>query len=104
MSLIDSGQSRAFFTMMAGVLLLIVGFLLIIPKNGPLGLVIVTIGGAVSGYGASHLLHKKEASQAGAPLEDIEARLRRLNSLKEEGLITEEEYAEKRKQILAEKW
>ncbi len=36
--------------------------------------------------------------------EDFESRLRRLESLRRDGLITEEEYRGKRSQILGERW
>ena len=35
---------------------------------------------------------------------DFETRLRKLNRLKEDGLITEEEFQKKREEILREKW
>ncbi len=51
--------------------------------------------------GIAILLGKK----SGPPvLGDVEGRLRKLNRLKDEGLITEKEYTVKRKEILAEKW
>jgi len=36
--------------------------------------------------------------------EDFETKLRKLESLKKNGLITEEEYKQKRKEIMDEKW
>ncbi len=35
---------------------------------------------------------------------DFETRLRKLNTLREDGLITEEEFQKKREEILREKW
>ncbi len=35
---------------------------------------------------------------------DFEARLRKLESLRKDGLVSEEEYIQKRKQIMEEKW
>jgi len=36
--------------------------------------------------------------------ENFESRLRKLESLKKDGLITEEEYQQKRGEIMKEKW
>jgi len=36
--------------------------------------------------------------------EDFETKLRKLESLKKDGLITDEEYIQKRKEIMDEKW
>ena len=37
-------------------------------------------------------------------VKDFESRLRKLEALKKDGLITEEEYKQKRKEIMEEKW
>jgi len=39
-----------------------------------------------------------------APPVDFEAKLRKLESLKKDGLITEDEYRQKREEIVKEKW
>ncbi|GER92391.1 hypothetical protein A45J_0106 [hot springs metagenome] len=46
-----------------------------------------------------------EIDESGEPEgKDFETRLRKLESLRKDGLITEEEYKQKRKEILEEKW
>jgi hypothetical protein len=50
-------------------------------------------------------LHVKETTDAtGAEGEDFESRLRKLERLKREGLISGDEYQVKRDQILQQKW
>ncbi len=94
-------QIRPLIMILAGILLNIIGFFVVIPQNGFFGVVTVAAGGALTGMGIAILLGKK----SGPPFPgDVEGRLRKLKRLKDEGLITEEEYTDKRKDILAEKW
>ncbi len=86
---------------LAGMFLNIIGFLAVLPEHGFLGVVIVAAGGALMGMGVVTLLHETHRSPVKGAVED---RLRTLKRLYDEELITEEEYADKRKDILAEKW
>jgi len=68
--------------------------------------------GAGAGMGAAMMAAMSGAAQqqpqqaqqppAAAPAEDVETRLLKLASLKEKGLITEEEFAQRKAQILSE--
>jgi uncharacterized membrane protein YccC len=62
----------------------------------------------MSGRGApsdrSILEVRVEGADGEAPAPDFEARLRKLEALRRDGLITEAEHAAKREEILREKW
>ena len=83
------------------------------------GIIWVIACGAIAGYGVYCLTNRKPASlctiefetvqptpegNAEAGSADFDARLRKLESLKKEGLITDDEFNRKRAEIMAAKW
>ena len=83
----------------------------IIPGIGTIaGAVIGGLGGKILGGSKKKLIHKclncglkwvfKEKNNKNNDPSDIKTKLRNLDSLKDEGLITQEEYDKKRKDIL----
>ena len=72
----------------------------------------ITIGHAVNFFGKRGISEwdvevqtsEQRVTNRGPEPENFESRLRRLERLKAEGLITEDEYLQKRSEILNEKW
>lgn len=75
-----------------------------IPQNGPLVVGWVTAGAAIAGGCVVRALRHPPENKALVNPGDFEARLRKLHGLKQDGLITEEGCALKRRQIIDEKW
>ncbi|MTI66302.1 MAG: SHOCT domain-containing protein [Firmicutes bacterium] len=95
---------------LVGIILTIINFIIILPKNGPLGIIIAIISGGFAGYYARqwNLLreqrYKSEIHSDNTNSIDFDVKLRKLNNLKEDGLISENEFKDKRKEIMEEKW
>ena len=49
-------------------------------------------------------VESSDGSEEKAPAVDFEAKLRKLEALKKDGLITEDEYRQKRDDVMKEKW
>ena len=98
--------------LVVGIIFVLIGITVVIPTAGAFGVLwtLVALGiTAANGYqafGKKYVgpeIRVEEDSPAGAPAGDpgdIKARLEQLETLKEAGLVTEEEYQSKREEIL----
>jgi flagellar motor component MotA len=103
------------FGMIVGIIFIGIGFFLAIPHFGIIGVfwTLIAIGITVyhainvfSEHGVAHEVveFETDASQpdiSRASAETVEKRLEDLNSLREKGLVSEQEYKEQRNRILA---
>ncbi len=110
------GKGNSLAGMVVGIIFCLLGIFMVIPTMGIFGvfwtgmaLVITVINGinAFSEDGlATHEIYIEDTpdqdSGSSADKEDPETRLRSLKRLREEGLITEEEYETRRKEIIQE--
>lgn len=107
-----SKAQSAFSAVVSGIFVLI-GLVFVIPTFGAFGVfwtLIAAVGGVMSGYrafgkgyiGPEIHIEDEGASQPEPPAAglDAKARLEQLESLRSAGLIDEEEYREKRREIL----
>ena len=93
-----------------GLIFVLIGLFVVIPSFGPFGLLWTAGAGAIAGTNLYQAFGKGyigpnieiEGDEGEAPEESAEARLRKLQSLYDQRLITPEEYEEKRKEILKE--
>jgi len=108
------------FGMIVGIVFVFIGLFVAIPIAGMFGVFWTLIAVGITGFQAYNFFGDKGVASweididTGANAEtnnqstsvsgDFETRLRKLNSLKEDGLITEEEFQKKREEILREKW
>jgi len=106
--------------MIVGIVFVFIGLFVVIPNAGMFGVFWTLIAVGITGFQAYNFFGDKGVASweididTGANAEtnnqstsvsgDFETRLRKLNSLKEDGLITEEEFQKKREEILREKW
>src|SRR5262249_53880657 len=98
--------------MLMGIVFFFVGLTVIIPKFGAFGVIwtLAALGMAVfQGYNAYSrrgvaAYEVEIESDEGGEKVDFDAKLRRLAKRKEDGLISEEEFARKRAEILDKKW
>ena len=98
------GKTQSVAGIIIGIVFLLIGIFMVIPTFGPFGLLwtgIVVIMLAMNLY---NVFSKKGIVSHEISVEynenDIEKRLETLKSMYDKGLITAEEYADKRKQIL----
>ena len=91
-----------------GVIFITIGFKMIIPCAGPFGVLWVVMVIAITGINTYNFFSNKGIASWEIDNEennsDFESRLRKLNKLKEDNLINEEEFKKKRKEIMREKW
>ena len=108
------------FGMIVGIVFVFIGLFVVIPNAGMFGVFWTLIAVGITGFQAYNFFGDKGVASweididTGANAEtnnqstsvsgDFETRLRKLNRLKEDGLITEEEFQKKREEILREKW
>ena len=108
------------FGMIVGIVFVFIGLFVAIPIAGMFGVFWTLIAVGITGFQAYNFFGDKGVASweididTGANAEtnnqstsvsgDFETRLRKLNRLKEDGLITEEEFQKKREEILREKW
>lgn len=119
--------------MVVGGIFIVIGVTTIVPSFGMFGIIWTLIAIAMTGYHAYNVFSKRGAAEweidvdarggrgetngfgseprryadiAPKPAEtnDFDAKLRKLDGLRRDGLITEEEFDRKRKELLEQKW
>lgn len=106
---VQPGKTQSKLGMFVGIAFVLIGCVVVIPMFGPFGILWTAVAGFItySHYKnayteegmATHeiIIDEKEDTE-----DDIEAKLKKLDSLYKQGLITYEEYQEKRKEFLGE--
>lgn len=104
--------------MIVGLIFVLIGFVMVIPAAGLFGVfwtlvaIAMTVFQAYNFFGDDGVAsweiedegYFEERDRPPAAGHDFEIKLRKLHRLKEDGLITEEEFLKKREEILREKW
>lgn len=117
---VKPSKPASLFGMIVGIVFVFIGLFVAIPSAGMFGVFWTLIAVGITGFQAYNFFGDKGVASweididTGANAEmnnrsvsvsgDFETRLRKLNRLKEDGLITEEEFQKKREEILREKW
>ena len=106
-------KSQSLVGMIGGAVFVIIGFSLI-PTMGVFGIIWTLMALAIGGLHAYNFFSNRgvasweidvDSNNGTANREgDFEARLRKLNKLKEDGLITENEFEKKRIEIMKSEW
>lgn len=110
-------KSQAIFGGVVGIIFVFIGLFMVIPTFGPFGLLWTLMAVGITGmnfyqaFGKGYAgpeIHIEEelgdgsGPQAGPAARNTQERLRELQALYGQGLITQEEYEAKRKEILEE--
>ena len=106
--------------MIVGITLVFIGIFSAIPQTGLFGVFWTLAAVGITVFQAYNFFSNKGVApweidvndnsnvesnnQFTSASSDFETRLRKLNRLKEDGLITEEEFQKKREELLREKW
>lgn len=107
-------KPASFMGMIVGGIFVFIGIFMVIPTFGFFGIFWTLMACAITGSQAYNLFSKKgmaswemdieESQSQPVPKVDFEEKLVKLNRLKEEGLISEEEFQSKRDEVMREKW
>jgi hypothetical protein len=100
--------------MIAGALFVILGVTVVMPMVGGFGVIWTLFAVAITLFHAYNVFSSRGVSlyevdldtgeAGGEPAEDFELKLRKLARLKEDGLLSEEEFAAKRAEIMQQRW
>ncbi|MFL5244390.1 MAG: SHOCT domain-containing protein [Gemmataceae bacterium] len=100
------GKAASALGMVVGGLFVILGITVIVPVFGPFGLVWTAAAAAIVLFNAYNVFSRRGVSayqidvDSTGGTEDVEGRLRELAKLKADALISDEEYEQKRAQII----
>ncbi|MBC9784410.1 hypothetical protein H1S01_07780 [Heliobacterium chlorum] len=110
---VKPSKSQSLIGFIGGFIFVLIGLFVVIPIFGPFGvfwtLIAVLIAG-INGYnafsdrGTAFWEVEFEQDKRLPDNEDFDQKLRKLESLKKDGLLNEDEYQQKRTEILKEKW
>lgn len=109
---VKPSKSSSLFGMIVGIIFVLIGVTSIIPVAGSFGIFWTLFALAIAGFHGYNFFSKKGISHWEVDVEtdttnkseDFEESLRKLDRLRKDGLITEEEFRGKRQEILDQKW
>ena len=102
---VKPGKAASAGGMVAGCLFVLLGVTVIVPVFGIFGMVWTAVAAAITVFYAYNLFSRRGAStyevdvESRDNVEDLDAGLRKLAKLKEDGLLTDQEYEQKRAEI-----
>ncbi len=100
------GKAASLVGMVAGCLFVLLGLLVIIPIFGAFGFVWTGVAGLITLYNAYNLFSSRGISSyeidvdAPESVDDLDASLRKLAKLREDGLLSDQEYEQKRAEVM----
>ena len=88
----------------AGVVFLLLGVAVVIPVFGTFGVFWTAIAGIITFFYAYNLFSRRGVSAYEVDVASPEDDLRKLAQLRQDGLLSEEEYQRKRAELMARRW
>ncbi|AJH01419.1 hypothetical protein LF65_04890 [Clostridium beijerinckii] len=103
---VKPNKSISIIGMVAGAGMTYIGITQAIPDTGAFGVVWTLVAIGIGVANAINVFSENGVASFQIDFEDNESdeKLRKIKGLKEDGIISEEEYEAKRKEILSEKW
>src|SRR5438132_13381709 len=99
---IKPGKAASMLGMVVGGIFIVLGIAIVIPTFGAFGLVWTAVAGAITAFYAFNFFSRSGVSayridvDSAGSIEDLDASIRKLASLKKDGLISDQEYEQKR--------
>jgi hypothetical protein len=103
---VKPGKAVSVVGTVIGILFFVLGLTVIVPTFGVFGLVWTVAAGAIAAFYAYNLFSQTGASDYQVDVDasgngaDLDTRLRELTRLRQEGLVSDDEYQQKRAEIL----
>jgi hypothetical protein len=104
---VKPGKSVSAVGLVAGLLFVVLGLVFVIPLFGTFGVVWTCMAGLIAIYYAVNLFSGRGLSVYNVDIEskgDFGGKLRELDRLRADGLLSEDEYQGKRAEILRQRW
>ena len=105
---VRSSKSQSLIGAIAGTIFVFIGLIVVVPEFGAFGVLWTLMAVGITGTNAYNFFSEKGISYYEIDLEpsdeDFDSKLRKLKKLKEDEIISEEEYNIKKDEILREKW
>lgn len=104
------GKSISLVGMAGGFIFVVLGLTVIMPLFGIFGLAWTAVAGCIALYHAYNFFSPRGVSAyevnvgGNNPPEDFDATLRKLAKLREDGLVSEAEYEQKRAEVMRQRW
>jgi hypothetical protein len=104
------GKPASLVGMLTGGLFVVLGLAVVLPLFGAFGLVWTLFAGLITLYHAYNFFSTRGLPtyqvdvDAPGTSEDFDTRLRKLAQLREDGLITDEEFEQKRAELMRQRW
>ncbi|MEG0593250.1 MAG: SHOCT domain-containing protein [Coprobacillus sp.] len=105
---VKPGKTQSLIGFISGIVFVCIGIFVAIPTFGPFGIfwtiiaLIITVTNAINAFGSKGVAMYDVSIEDNESSQSVEERLKKLDSLYNQRLITQEEYDQKRKEILKE--
>lgn len=105
---VKPGKTQSLIGFISGIVFVCIGIFIAIPTFGPFGIfwtiiaLIITVTNAMNAFGSKGVSMYEVSIDDKDSSETIEDRLKKLDSLYNQNLITKEEYNKKREELLRE--
>ncbi|ODG92406.1 hypothetical protein BED47_19550 [Gottfriedia luciferensis] len=104
---VKPSKGQSFFGLMIGIIFIVLGFTIVIPKAGLIGLIWIGIALMITIINGYNVFSNRGISNYEANVEeyitrekeDFEVKLRKLSKLKNDGKITENEFQKQKEKI-----
>ena len=108
---VKPSKASSLMGMIVGAVFCFIGVTTVMPRAGMFGVFWTIMAFVITGVHGYNYFSKKgiaaweiETEDNNSENNDFESRIRKISKLKEDGLISEEEYKKKREEIMGEKW
>lgn len=103
---VKPGKAASLLGMVVGGLFILLGIAVIVPTFGAFGLVWTAVAGAIALFYAYSFFSSRGVSAyeisvtSPESMDDLDAGLRKLAKLKDDGLVTDQEYEQRRAEVM----
>jgi hypothetical protein len=101
---INPSKAASAVGLAAGVVFVLLGVAVVVPVFGTFGLFWTAIAGIVTAFYAYNLFSRRGVSTYEMDVDAPEDDLRKLAQLRQDGLLSDEEYQRKRAELMARRW
>lgn len=101
------GRAVSLLVMLVGAAFVVIGLTVIVPNAGVFGVLWTLVAAGITAYHAYNVFSRRGLALYEAELDtadDFDTTLRKLAKLRQDGLITDQEFERKRAELLERRW